>query len=109
MRLCHLGDLGHTLSDKERSEIGPVDILFVPIGGYYTIDAPTAWRVCESLKPHVIIPMHYKSPKLDFPITGVDLFIEGKKNVVRKETSEVEFTAGTLPSEVEVLVLESAN
>jgi L-ascorbate metabolism protein UlaG (beta-lactamase superfamily) len=75
MRLCHLGDLGHLLDDKTVGEIGPVDILFIPVGGTYTIDAEEAVKVAAQLNPRLIIPMHYKTPVIDFPITGVDLFL----------------------------------
>ena len=105
IRLCHLGDLGHMLEDKEVNEIGEVDILLIPVGGFFTIDAEVAGKVCSVLKPKVTIPMHYKNPKLDFPIEGVDPFIQGKKNVVKKDTNEVAFTAGALPSDGEIVVL----
>lgn len=60
VHLCHLGDLGHKLSDKELDQIGDVDILFLPVGGVYTIDAKTAAEVVAQLEPRIVIPMHYK-------------------------------------------------
>ncbi len=109
IRLCHLGDLGHMLMGKEIEEIGTVDILFIPVGGYYTIDAFTAGQVCSALKPRVIFPMHYKNPRLDFPVAGVDPFIEGKDNVRRIEASEVEYSANILPQTSEIIVLKPLN
>ena len=108
LKLCHLGDLGHRLSQKEITEIGKVDILFIPIGGFYTIDAKVASQVCDDLKPKVIFPMHYKTPKLDFPITGVEDFIAGKKNVKRLDSSEVEFKSGKMPDTTEIVVPKPA-
>ncbi len=70
-----LGDLGHLLDDKTVGEIGPVDILLIPVGGTYTIDAEEAVKVTAQLNPRLIIPMHFKTPVMDFPITGVDLFL----------------------------------
>ncbi|GAI26210.1 unnamed protein product, partial [marine sediment metagenome] len=87
IRLCHLGDLGHLLDDKQISEIGSVDILFIPVGGYYTIDAKAATEVCNQLKPRVIIPMHYKTEKGIPNIIGVDEFLGGKANVNRLDVS----------------------
>src|SRR5512136_1846542 len=55
LRLCHLGDLGHVLSPGQVAQIGAVDILFVPVGGFFTIDATVATRVCDQLKPRVTI------------------------------------------------------
>jgi L-ascorbate metabolism protein UlaG (beta-lactamase superfamily) len=109
VRVCHLGDLGHELSAKEIKEIGRVDVLLIPVGGYFTIDAAEATRVAAALKPRIVIPMHYKTPVLDFPITGVEDFLKGKPQVKRLAASEVEITKANLPQETEVWVLNHAN
>lgn len=61
--IVHLGDLGHKLSDKEIEILDGVDILMIPVGGTYTINAAEAVEVISHLEPKVIIPMHYKSDK----------------------------------------------
>jgi len=106
--LCHLGDLGHQLSAQQVAELGRVDILFIPIGGFFTIDAKVATEVCNKLQPKVIIPMHYRTDKCAYPIAGVDKFLQGKKGVSRLDTSEVEFKPGQLPASTEIIVLKSA-
>lgn len=108
IRLCHLGDLGHALSQEEIAQIGNVDVLLIPIGGSFTIDAKVASEIVDDLKPKVIAPMHYKTPKCDFPITGVEDFLAGKKNVKKLNSSEMEFKAGKLPEATEIVVLQSA-
>jgi L-ascorbate metabolism protein UlaG (beta-lactamase superfamily) len=108
VRLCHLGDLGHRLDDKQLREIGNVDILFIPVGGYYTIDAKTATEVCDQLKPKVIIPMHYRTNKGLSAIGGVDEFLRGKARVKWLDTSQVEFKAGELPEAGQIIVLKPA-
>jgi L-ascorbate metabolism protein UlaG (beta-lactamase superfamily) len=108
VRLCHLGDLGHRLDDKQLREIGSVDILFIPVGGYYTIDAKTATEVCDQLKPKVIIPMHYRTNKGLPAIAGVDEFLRGKTRVKWLDTSQVEFKAGELPEAGQIIVLKPA-
>jgi len=108
IRVCHLGDLGHQLSDKQVAELGKVDILLIPVGGFYTIDAKVASQVCDGLKPKVIIPMHYKTNKCGFPIAGVDEFLRGKKEVSRLDASEAEFKQGELPATTQIIVLKSA-
>jgi L-ascorbate metabolism protein UlaG (beta-lactamase superfamily) len=108
IRLCHLGDLGHELSREEIAQIGNVDVLLIPIGGLFTIDAEVASKVGDDLKPKVIAPMHYKTPKCDFPITGVEDFLAGKKNVKKLNSSETEFKAGKLPEAAEIVVLQPA-
>lgn len=109
IRVCHLGDLGHELSEKETKAVGRVDVLLIPVGGYFTIDAAEATRVAAALGPRIVFPMHYKTPVLDFPITGVEDFLEGKPHVKRLAASEVEITRANLPQETEVWVLKHAN
>ena len=108
IRVCHLGDLGHQLSDKQVAEIGRVDILLVPVGGFYTIDANVATVVCNQLTPKVIIPMHYATDKCRFPIASVDEFLRGQGNIGRPDASEVEFKKGELPAGTQIIVLKSA-
>ncbi|MBM3157878.1 MAG: MBL fold metallo-hydrolase [Chloroflexi bacterium] len=108
VRICHLGDLGHALSKSEIDEIGQVDVLMIPVGGFYTIDAATAGAICEHIKPKLVLPMHYKNDKCAFPIAGIDDFIRGKKNVKRPDSAEMELKAGQLPQATEIVVLKHA-
>ncbi len=108
IRVCHLGDLGHQLNDKQVAELGSVDILLIPVGGFFTIDAKVAGQVCDKLKPKVIIPMHFKNDRCAFPIAGVDEFLKGKRNVSRLDASEVEFKQGKLPATTKIVVLKPA-
>lgn len=108
INICHLGDLGHLLSQKQITDIGPVDLLLIPVGGYYTVDAEQATAVSQSLKAKVVIPMHYKTTRCDYPITQVEEFLTGKKNVRRLDASEVEFRKKKLHEETEVVVLQHA-
>lgn len=108
VRVCHLGDLGHPLSDKQMSELGKVDILLAPVGGNFTIDARVATELCDRLKPAVVIPMHYKNDKCSFPIADVDEFLQGKESVKRLDVSEVDFKQGELPASTQIIVLQPA-
>jgi L-ascorbate metabolism protein UlaG (beta-lactamase superfamily) len=108
IQLCHLGDLGHLLSDKELAEIGPVDILLIPVGGLFTIDPKEATRVAEQIKPKIVIPMHFKTAKCGFPIAPVEDFLKGKTNTKRPKASEATFDKATLPQQMEIVVLEHA-
>ena len=108
LQLCHLGDLGHLLSDKELAEIGPVDILLIPVGGFFTIDPKEATRVAEQIKPKIAIPMHFKTEKCGFPIAPVEDFLKGKTNTKRPKASEANFGQSTLPQQMEIVVLEHA-
>ncbi len=106
IRVCHLGDLGHRLKDQQAAELGKVDILLIPVGGFYTIDAKVAGEVCNQIKPKVIIPMHFKTEKGIPNITGVDEFLRGKTNVSRLDSSETELRE--LPTATQIIVLKSA-
>jgi len=109
IRVCHLGDLGHHLGDKEINALGKVDILLIPVGGFYTIDARVATETCQQLLPKVIIPMHYRNDRCpEFPVSGVDDFLEGKSAVNRLDVSEVEFTPEKIPTTSQVTVLQPA-
>lgn len=60
LRICHLGDLGTELDEKQLEEIDGVDILMIPVGGNYTLDAKGAVDLIKKIEPAIIIPMHYK-------------------------------------------------
>ncbi len=104
VNIVHLGDLGHKLLFSDTAKIGKVDILLIPVGGYFTIDAATAWDVVKILKPKIVIPMHYKTDKCGFPIAPVEDFIKGKE--VKKVDGQLEITSSTLPESTTVFVLK---
>jgi L-ascorbate metabolism protein UlaG (beta-lactamase superfamily) len=108
LRLAHAGDLGHALDAAALKELGRIDILLIPVGGFYTIDAHEAAGVVEDIKPLVTIPMHFKTDKCDFPITPVEEFTKGKTGVRDMGKTEVEFSKATLPSQREIVVLGHA-
>jgi len=84
LRLVHLGDLGHCLTQESIKKIGDVDVLMIPVGGKYTICGDDADKVVSQLRPKVaVIPMHCKTDAADFlPYSAAD-FVKGKKNVVK--------------------------
>jgi L-ascorbate metabolism protein UlaG (beta-lactamase superfamily) len=108
IKLLHLGDLGHDLDPEVLSKIGKVDVLLLPVGGFYTIDAQVATKVMNDIRPSITIPMHYKTEKCSFPITTVAEFTRGKKNVQVLPKSEVKITVEALPKEPEIIVLQHA-
>ncbi len=78
IRICHLGDLGEPLSRPLVQAIGPVDLLFLPVGGRYTIDAVGADEVMRQLRPVVAVPMHYRTRNLSFELDSVHDFLRGR-------------------------------
>jgi len=106
LRLCHLGDLGHVLDGSQLRSVREkeVDVLFIPVGGVYTIDADGANEVLGQLEPKIAIPMHYKTPPLRLNIQKEDKFLEGKKKVRREK--KLSLRKGDLPEELEIVVMD---
>ena len=99
---CHLGDLGHELDDDSVQKIGAVDILFIPIGGTFTVDDKQAWEIIKEINPKIIVPMHYKIGGLSLPIAGIDGFLEQNKFTVHHVGNEIDLEKEDLPEEPEV-------
>jgi L-ascorbate metabolism protein UlaG (beta-lactamase superfamily) len=92
IRVAHFGDFGQrALRDEQAEAIGTVDLLFVPVGGGPTLDAQQAAEVVERLGPRWIVPMHYRTHRVDFLDTA-DAFLERMANVVRLPTTEFDTT-----------------
>ena len=108
IKFCHAGDLGHRLSAEQIAEIGEVHVLFIPVGGFFTIDANVATDVCNDLKPRIIIPMHYKTPKSNPNLAAVDDFLKGKERVEQMTTSILELKSNALPTDTRIIVLQPA-
>jgi L-ascorbate metabolism protein UlaG (beta-lactamase superfamily) len=74
--IVHLGDLGHILDTKQLEHLSGADILLVPVGGKYTLDAKKAVEVVSQIEPRIVIPMHYKTEGIKLEIDGVEKFIK---------------------------------
>ena len=107
IRLCHLGDLGHPLSSGQVEEIGAVDVLMVPVGGFSTIDAAAAAEVVRQLQPGIVIPMHYKTTALRMELEPLDRFLKemGVKAGAEPQP-KLSVTRSGLPEETQVAVLD---
>jgi L-ascorbate metabolism protein UlaG (beta-lactamase superfamily) len=104
MKIVHLGDLGHQLAADQIAAIGPVDVLMIPVGGNFTIDAGQATQVVTALKPRAVIPMHYKTAVATPAVAPVDAFLTGK-TVQKISGNQITFSAQTLPSATTVFLL----
>jgi len=109
IHLAHLGDLGHVLTEQQVEQIGEVDVLMVPVGGFYTIDAAQAVQVAEQLKAKIVIPMHFKTSAISLPIAPVDEFLKSvpkEWQVKQPKSSSVTIAQSDLDtSQVSVVVL----
>jgi L-ascorbate metabolism protein UlaG (beta-lactamase superfamily) len=107
LRVAHMGDLGHTLSDSLLEEIGDIDVLILPVGGFYTIGAKEAVEIVNKIEPYFVIPMHYQtegltedlnqklSPVEDFlkesglTVENFPKFILKKEDIVEEQTTKI--------------------
>lgn len=90
--VTHLGDLGTTELTKEQLEsIEGTDILFIPVGGVYTINGKQATKVIQEIEPRIVVPIHYKIPKLKYKLDGVEEFLKalGVKNGAPQEQLKI--------------------
>ena len=104
--ITHLGDLGSTLNTKQLERLEGTDILLLPVGGKYTLDAKLAVEVINQIEPRIIIPMHYKVDGLKMEIDGLDKFI---KELGLKPTYEekLKISKRELPAEdMELVILQ---
>jgi L-ascorbate metabolism protein UlaG (beta-lactamase superfamily) len=106
LRLAHFGDLGHVLTPEIVSAIGALDTAIIPVGGFYTIDAAAATQVVSQLNPRVVVPMHYKTARMqaNWPGAGVEPFLEGKK-VERPNSTVIKLSKSSFPAQTTVVVL----
>ena len=103
--VCHLGDLGHTLTAEQAEELGNIDVLLVPVGGVSTITASAAAEIVRQLEPKIVIPMHYKTLMLKRELEPVDKFLTemGVKEVTPQPKLTV--TRANLPITTQVVLL----
>jgi L-ascorbate metabolism protein UlaG (beta-lactamase superfamily) len=103
--ILHLGDLGHVLTDRQLMEVGNADILLVPVGGRYTVDAEAAYQIVEQLQPSIIIPMHFLTPDVSLKeLAPVEAFTAKFPRVIKKPFLEISKEA--LTPEAKVIVLD---
>ncbi len=77
LNIVHLGDLGEKkLKEEIIEKLGNVDILFVPVGGKYTIDHKDAMTIISQIEPKFVIPMHYKIDGIKIDLDHIDKFIK---------------------------------
>jgi L-ascorbate metabolism protein UlaG (beta-lactamase superfamily) len=109
VRLAHCGDLGHKLAQDELDEMGPIDVLFVPVGGLFTLDAKAAAEVVKQVDPWVVIPMHYQQPELDQKtfgqLTGVEKFLTELGKGEMETVTKYVISAERMPEELQVVVM----
>jgi len=112
IRVMHLSDIGAMPGDGFFEKAGKIDILMIPVGGVYTVDAQGAFAIMERLAPNITIPMHYMTPNLTLKIEGVHEFIKlarKVRDVSRLGESCIEITADNLKKRQRIIVMQPSN
>ena len=96
MTAAHMGDIGHIPSKADLEALRGADIMMIPVGGFYTIDAAAAKRLIDLTQPRIVFPMHYRLGKMGYDVIA-DLaeFTALCDNVVYTDTDTVEITRDT--------------
>lgn len=107
LNICHMGDLGHVLNAKEILELGEIDVLMIPVGGYYTIDANEASQVVKQINPKIVLPMHFKPENSDivYNIAGVEPFCKSLGWEIIRDVDELSVSTVNISSINNTIVL----
>lgn len=110
VKVGHLGDLGHVLSSAQVDSLNGVDVLFVPVGGVYSLDPVKAAQVISDLDPRIVIPMHYHTEGLDVKTYGALSPVSAFLKQMNKETvvpvSKLSVSKDKFAPEMQVVVIE---
>ncbi len=106
VRVCHLGDLGHSLDDSEAEAISAPDVLLVPVGGHTTINATQAAGLVRQLEPRYVVPMHYAIPGLKLDLDPLDRFLKEMAVAASEPLPKLSVQASSGEYETKVVVLE---
>ena len=101
LEICHLGDIGQTLDLELLEQILPVNILLIPVGGRYTIDAEQAKEYVDKIMPEIVIPMHYKTKSSTIDVDKVTEFTSLFEDyMVEEKDCELEFSRDDMSGEI---------
>jgi L-ascorbate metabolism protein UlaG (beta-lactamase superfamily) len=103
---AHLGDLGHLPGADVGSGLEGVDVLFIPVGGIFTIDDAQAAQVVKALSPSIAIPMHFKTSACALPIKTADPFTAHFSDVEITGKEPIYLSRQDLPDQTLILVMD---
>lgn len=107
VNIVHLGDLGQKkLSQEQVEQLSSCDVLLIPTGGTYTIEAKDAPDIIAQIEPKIVIPMHHKIGGLKFPLDPVDKFLSAMGKEKSQAQNKLSLSREKLPEELDVVLLE---
>lgn len=105
LALVHVGDLGHLLSAGQVTSLAPVDVLFVPLGGHFTVEPDRVAALIESLGPRLTVAMHFGNRcTRKLPLAPPETFARGRQDVRQLSEAEFELSPAGLPATPEVWI-----
>lgn len=106
LRVAHFGDQGVEPEEGQYAQLAGINVMIVPVGGGPTLEVENVTQLVDRLKPNVVIPVHFKTDKVDLPIAPVETFLAGQTHVRRLGGSDADITPATLPAPTEILVFD---
>ncbi len=110
--ILHLGDLGHGLTDEQVEAFDTIDVLMIPVGGFYTIDGKKAAEIVNQIEPSIVVPMHYAVSALNETIKkqmqDVSIFLKEFGKETTEPQTKLSIKPGSLPPELQIVVLTSS-
>ncbi len=106
LTVCHLGDLGETLTAEQVEELNSADVLLVPVGGKNTINAAQAAEVVSQIEPKIVVPMHFKTEDTTLDLEPVAKFLREMGVPDTAPQSKLIVSKGSLPEEATVVLLD---
>lgn len=107
VHVCHLGDIGHQLSEGQLEKMGTVDVLLVPVGGRHTLSAAQAAEVVRQIEPRLVVPMHFALPGLKIELEPVERFLKEMGADSAEAQPKLSVQAGSGDSETRLVLLEA--
>jgi L-ascorbate metabolism protein UlaG (beta-lactamase superfamily) len=106
IKVCHLGDLGHTPSAEQAEEMTGADVLLVPVGGETTIDGAKAAEIVSLLEARLVIPMHYATAAFKGKLEPPDRFLREMGATKVEPQAKLSISRSSIPSDTQVVVLD---
>lgn len=106
IKVCHLGDLGHTPNAEQVEDMVGCDVLLVPVGGKTTIDGARAAEIVSLLEAKLVVPMHYKTDVHDGGLETPERFLKEMQAAAVQPQPKLQITRSSVPSETQVVLLD---
>lgn len=105
LTVAHLGGMTRVPSQTQIESLEQVNVLLVPVGGGGYLNAAQAAELVSMLEPNIVVPMHYRIPKVKIELDEVDRFLKEMGVNEPSEQDELQVTSGSLPEETETVIL----